>query len=227
MPGETERPPATRSPDEVSLRDYLEGRIDAVDHAIRRELDLVRSMLQERYETQSKAVDAALAAAEKALDVRAANLQTEFHEHLIQYRHEVTLAFESSDRAISKAEAATERRFESVNEFRAQLNQQAGAFLTRAEYDAAHLALAAKVDEEAKHNAQRLGRAEYDSAHQALITKVEDEAKRNAERFAEINRRLDLNQGKSAGVGASWAALLGVASLIGTAIAIIVFFANR
>lgn len=43
---------------------------------------------------------------------------------------------ESSERAIAKVEAATEKRFESVNEFRSQLKDQAGTFMARVEIEA-------------------------------------------------------------------------------------------
>ena len=42
-------------------------------------------------------------------------------------------ALAASEKAIGKAEAATERRFEGVNEFRATLSDQASNFITRAE----------------------------------------------------------------------------------------------
>jgi hypothetical protein len=46
--------------------------------------------------------------------------------------------FESLATAIDKAEKATEKRFESVNEFRSTLNDQQKTFLTASEYKSAH-----------------------------------------------------------------------------------------
>ncbi len=46
-------------------------------------------------------------------------------------------ALAASEKAINKAEIATERRFESVNEFRASLSDQAANFITRSESEAA------------------------------------------------------------------------------------------
>lgn len=57
------------------------------------------------------------------------------------------IALAASDKAITKAEIATERRFESVNEFRAQLADQATTFLRRDQYDAAHRPLADRLSE--------------------------------------------------------------------------------
>lgn len=47
--------------------------------------------------------------------------------------------------AILKSETAAERRFESVNEFRGQLNDQVKTFITRDTYDVGHSALETKV----------------------------------------------------------------------------------
>lgn len=125
---------------------------------LQRQIDDLKVNLAERNENQTKAVDAAFAAsqtamqtafaaADKALDQRSATLDREFHEHLEQVRHENALAFLNSDKAIAaamasskeailKAETASEKRFESVNEFRAQLADQAAGFMSRAEANA-------------------------------------------------------------------------------------------
>jgi two-component sensor histidine kinase len=42
----------------------------------------------------------------------------------------------ASDKAISKAEAATEKRFESVNEFRLTLSDQTKSFISKVEFEA-------------------------------------------------------------------------------------------
>jgi len=47
----------------------------------------------------------------------------------------------ASDKALSKAEHASEKRFESVNEFRGQLSDQINRFLTKSEYEAHHIDL--------------------------------------------------------------------------------------
>lgn len=68
---------------------------------------------QQRFDAQTKAVDAALLAADKAINA----------------------ALAAIDRAVAKAEGAADKRFEGVNEFRAQLNDQAKTFITRVELD--------------------------------------------------------------------------------------------
>lgn len=81
----------------------------------------ILSLLVER----DRAVQAALAAAEKA----------------------VQAALLAADRAVAKAENAAERRFESVNEFRSTLSDQASQFVTRQEHQVALDALSEKVDD--------------------------------------------------------------------------------
>jgi hypothetical protein len=159
----------------------------------------LKDLLDERYAMQTKAVEAAFSAqqtamhaafsaAEKAVQVRADSAEREFHEHLQQNRHETDLAFIASEKAIAKAEVANEKRFESVNEFRAQLTEQAGTFTPRTEFEG--------------------------QVH-ALRTEQQTAAGRNAERIQELTDRMNRNDGKGAGLDKSWGLLVGLIGLIG------------
>jgi hypothetical protein len=55
---------------------------------------------------------------------------------LAQMDLRLTAAILAAKEAVSKAETATEKRFESVNEFRQTLSDQAKNFVSRIEYDA-------------------------------------------------------------------------------------------
>lgn len=57
----------------------------------------------------------------------------------------VQAALLAAKEAVIKAETATEKRFESVNEFRQQLGDQSNTFLPRPEYNAQHKALEDRV----------------------------------------------------------------------------------
>ncbi len=57
----------------------------------------------------------------------------------------VKSALETSEKAIGKAEGATERRFEGVNEFRQTLADQAATLMPRAEYTVQHKSLEDKI----------------------------------------------------------------------------------
>lgn len=58
----------------------------------------------------------------------------------------VQAALYSADRAVAKAEAASERRFDSVNEFRNTLSDQARLLMPRSETEQALKGLSDKID---------------------------------------------------------------------------------
>lgn len=58
----------------------------------------------------------------------------------------VQAALNSAERAVTKAETATEKRFEGVNEFRAALSDQSQNLLSRSEYATGHQSLIEKID---------------------------------------------------------------------------------
>ncbi len=58
--------------------------------------------------------------------------------------------FLSMKEAVNKAETATEKRFEAVNEFRSTLSDQQRTFIPRKEYEVSNCSLDAKVTEVVK-----------------------------------------------------------------------------
>ncbi len=58
----------------------------------------------------------------------------------------VATALEAAEKAIAKAEMSTEKRFDSVNEFRATLADQASLLLPRAEFTVQHASFVDKLD---------------------------------------------------------------------------------
>src|ERR1700730_4191818 len=58
-----------------------------------------------------------------------------------------SLALAASEKAVGKAEMATEKRFDSVNEFRAQLKDQASTLMPREEADVKFRAIDNTIDE--------------------------------------------------------------------------------
>lgn len=118
-------PDPTELTQEAFNRATAQGRREllAVRELLESELRALRVLLDERYATQTKALDAAFVAAEKA----------------------VATALTSAEKAVATAERANEKRFESVNEFRQALTDQAANFMPRTEYSTAHKALEDKV----------------------------------------------------------------------------------
>lgn len=115
---------------EPSLRELtaeLDGLRDvtvAEARALRAIVDERDRLYKERDDARKTAVDAALAAAKEA----------------------VSAALLAADRAVAKVETANEKRFESVNEFRGQLADQAATFLPRSEANIRFEGLVEKVD---------------------------------------------------------------------------------
>jgi hypothetical protein len=68
-------------------------------------------------------------------------------ERAIAADRAVAAALDAAEKAVAKAESAAERRFESVNEFRAQLTDQTATFIPRKEYDVAHQSLIDRLGE--------------------------------------------------------------------------------
>ena len=64
----------------------------------------------------------------------------------------INAALLAAEKAVTKAETATERRFEGVNEFRATLSDQAATFISRVEFEA--------ISERLRELAARLDRFE-------------------------------------------------------------------
>lgn len=109
--------------------------VDTLHAHILRVLGDLKESLNERYATQTKAVDAAFSAAEIARQTAR-----------IEDQRAVATALLSAEKAVTKAEIAAEKRFESVNEFRAQLADQAATFVSRTEAEAYRLATEAKIE---------------------------------------------------------------------------------
>jgi hypothetical protein len=71
----------------------------------------------------------------------------------------INAALLAAKEAVGKAETATERRFESVNEFRQTLTDQAGTFVARVEFEVERKATAERIRELAARVDKTEGRA--------------------------------------------------------------------
>lgn len=67
-------------------------------------------------------------------------------QRLLDQAAAVAAALAAAKEAFGKAESASDKRFDSVNEFRGQLKDQAATFITRDEYTVQLKALAEKID---------------------------------------------------------------------------------
>ena len=145
----------------TQMNSVREAHLTLLHEAMRNE----RNLTNQQFKASEEATTTAFAAAESALARAEVVLAREFHEHLIQYRHETELQLASSDKAIAKAEEATEKRFESVNEFRKTLTDQATLFMPRAESIQLHARAAERLDDVQR----RLDKAEGSQHGQAAL----------------------------------------------------------
>jgi hypothetical protein len=129
---------------------------------------------------------------------RFASLNVRLDERFKAQQEALHAALAAVDKAMDKAEIASEKRFDGVTSSVQQVNAQTAGYLLR---------------------------EEYASAHSALVGKVDTAQATNNERFREmelrLTSRLDLMQGKGAGLNAGWAylvAAIGVAAAIITVI---------
>lgn len=69
-----------------------------------------------------------------------------YEDRFVAMDEKTSLALAGSEKAVSKAEAATEKRFDAVNEFRSALGDQASLQMPRKEADAKFVAFEDKIN---------------------------------------------------------------------------------
>lgn len=122
----------------VALRAELQRAITSGDANLKDHIQMQIQQMRDNLAQQIAQVQAALASASKLDEQRSESLTQRItdgdaagQQRLEAVRRETAIIHEASQTAIAKAEDATERRFESVNEFRAQLGSQTASFLPR------------------------------------------------------------------------------------------------
>lgn len=94
----------------------------------------------------------------------------------------VLLALNAADKAVSKAETATEKRFEAVNEFRGQLADQASTLVSRTEFAAKADALGEKLSD----LTDRLNRSEGSETGKARVVDTRQKSDSNMIAIASV-----------------------------------------
>jgi len=102
--------------------DYVLALIAAADKRYEQRFEASEKALDIGFESQKTAVIAAFASQKSAIDAA-----------FSAQKDAINAALASADRAVTKAELATEKRFESVNEFRATLDTQQRTLIPRSE----------------------------------------------------------------------------------------------
>lgn len=150
------------------------------------QIEGLRSSFTAQIIAQKEAINAALVAAKDAL----------------------TAALASAEKAIAKAEQASDKRFESVNEFRQSLSDQTGTFIARNEYSVQYSAIADRLTSLEKSRSEMLGKTSVSdpAVSEGLI--------RLKEMVVDLIKSRDTTTGHSQGIGQSWGVLLGAAGIV-------------
>ncbi len=162
----------------ASLRVSLEERIEAVDRRLDERIEAADIAVVIARKAQQDQHTLFIEEMKQRIDDRDG-----FLERLATEReHQVTVSFAAAKEAVNKAEMATEKRFEGVNEFRSQLADQARTFIPRNEVEQAVAALKQYTEALVDNNRTTITAA-MDAAKEA-VAKAEIA---NERRFASVN----------------------------------------
>lgn len=130
--------------------------------------------------------------------------------------------FRAQQQAVDELKTTTQQRFEGVNEFRAQLNDQARTFMGRDESISRHERNAETLTATGlRHdNEMRLMRERSDAEMKQLRDRHETD-------MAVVNSRLDLTQGQGRGVDKAWGYLVAAIGAATAVVSIVVILAVR
>lgn len=140
------------------------------------------------------AAKADLAASKEYLEAQIAGLKETLIAQIISQKEAINAALVSADKAVLKAEMASEKRFESVNEFRATLSDQQRDMATKSEVDLRFRAVEDRLTESMK-------------ARQVQIDGVNV-------RINELYESMREQKGKSAGASWLWGLIVGGLGLL-------------
>jgi len=184
---------------------------------------------QQRWEASEEATATALIAAKEAVAMALQAQKEAVATAFIAQEKAVAAALASAERAVTKAEQAAEKRFDSVNEFRAQLSDQAGTFFPRAEFDRAASAINDKIEARAASQTAKIEAAikTLEGKIDANGLKIETSDKHFAGRIEDLRSSRDTSTGKSSGLNAGWMYLLGALSLVQVGVALMLLLSKH
>jgi hypothetical protein len=118
-----------------TLRAHMTALLDAFDVRMTERHTAADKAIKTAFEAQTTAMQAAFTAQREAVTTA-----------FLSQKEAVNAALAAADRAVLKAELASEKRFESVNEFRGTLADQQRTLMPRAEAEAILRSLEVKLD---------------------------------------------------------------------------------
>lgn len=160
---------------------------------------------------------------EIALEKRLASLEAIVHE--TDRRHQegmaaqakaVDAALAAAKEAVVKAETATEKRFEGVNEFRSSLSDLTATMMSRAEANARIDALAARIEQ-----VQTTAAGARQQLNESLTNKIEQSERTLLASISVLQKWSDQTLGSAAGSKNQWVYLAAGLGLIATMLGIL------
>lgn len=156
-----------------SLQDQLTKGLAAEQKATALALVSVEKATQLSQQTADRAVAKAEAAADKVhLQNMIDALESNFEGQILAAKEALAAALASMEKAVVKAETATEKRFESVNEFRAQQTDLMARFMPRLEVEVWSRSNAEKISDVASRMDRLEGRSGGMAAGWGIIVSV-------------------------------------------------------
>lgn len=135
------------------------------------------------------AAKADLAASKEYLEAQISGLKETLIAQIVSQKEAINAALVSADKAVLKAESASEKRFESVNEFRATLSDQQRDMATKSEVDLRFRAVEDRLTESMK------------------TRQVQVDVLNN--RINEVSESIREQKGKSSGMSGLWGLIIG------------------
>lgn len=156
-----------------SLQEQLNKGLSSEQKATALALESVNKATAISQQTADRAVAKAEAAADKIhLQNMIDALRNNFEGQIQAAKEALAANMASQEKAVTKAEMATEKRFEGVNEFRAQLSDQASRFMPRTEAEAWSSSNADKISSLASRMDRLEGRSGGIAAGWGVIVSV-------------------------------------------------------
>jgi hypothetical protein len=121
--------------------EVMTERTEALDVKLQALSQVINARLQGEIDTLAVKVSEQISSNDKASEKRFEVMA----ERTVSLQHEMEASFLSSDRAVEKANIATDKRFDAVNEFRTQLSDITGTMITRNEADAQFSSFDARI----------------------------------------------------------------------------------
>lgn len=203
---------------------YMRGSLDGIrEHAVSYETAsaLTSQTISDNLALQKEF----LLTAVRALEVQSLQRFDAMREAYSQLEKLLNVKMAAAEQAVLKAEEASEKRanavndrFSTVNEFRAQLGDQAATFLPRNEYTAATQAINEKLDILDHQFSDKLM-----ASTKVMDDKISVSFKTLSDKIDDLKSFRDATQGKNQVVTAGWGQLFGIIVALGAIPGILTF----